>query len=132
MMLQQLPKENYVEKFRDNNFPQETVNTQSEKWNRVNILMNTVEELELVGPYIPPDTVLNRLFHQESLALFNPQKLRFGCSCSIEKVSRTLSIYSSKDIMSMITENGDVTADCQFCGQHYVLDPNQLGFDVEG
>ena len=131
MMLQQLPTENFLEKFRDYNFAKETVNIQIEKWCRVNILMNTVEELELVGPYITSSIVLNRLFHQESLVLFGSQKIKFGCLCSIDKVARTLSIYSSKDIMTMITENGNVTADCQFCGHHYVLDPNQLGFEAE-
>ena len=37
-----------------------------------------------------------------------------------------------KDIQSMTTTNGDVTADCQFCGAHFILNPNQLGFEVEG
>ena len=30
----------------------------------------------------------------------------------------------------MTTEEGIVTADCQFCGQRYELDPNSLGFDA--
>ncbi len=133
IMLQQLPKENHFKlssdkNFKENNILSETSDRDSENWCRTNILMNSVEELELVGPYITPPIVLNRLFHQESLVFFDSQKLRFGCSCSIKKVARTLSIYSSKDIMGMITENGNVTADCQFCGHHYVLDPNQLGF----
>ena len=100
-----------------------------ENWSRVNILLNTVEELELIGPQLTPNEVLKRLFHQEALIVFEPQKLKFGCSCSIEKVSNTLSIYSSKDINSMINEDGNVTADCQFCGEHYVLCPNELGFE---
>ena len=137
MMLQQLPKENYSKfssgkNLKENNVLSEKIDSDSENWFRTNILMNTVEELELVGPYITPRTVLKRLFHQESLIFFDSQKLRFGCSCSIKKVIRTLSIYSSKDIVGMINENGNVTADCQFCGYHYVLDPNQLGFEAQG
>ena len=100
-----------------------------ENWLRVNILLNTVEELELVGPQLTANEVLKRLFHQEALISFETQKLKFGCSCSIEKVSNTLSIYSSKDINSMINAEGNVTADCQFCGEHYVLCPNELGFE---
>ena len=42
----------------------------------------------------------------------------------------TLSIYSAKDIAHMTTDEGIVTADCQFCGAHYEFDPNSLGFEA--
>jgi len=38
-----------------------------------------------------------------------------------------LSIYSAKDIATMTKEDGRVTADCQFCGSHYDLDPATVG-----
>ena len=55
------------------------------------------------------------------------QGLAFGCSCSAEKVRNSLSIYSAKDIATMTTEAGIVTADCQFCGAHYEFDPTTRG-----
>ena len=42
-----------------------------------------------------------------------------------------MSMYSSKDIETMTTADGDVTADCQFCGAHYIMDPTKLGFEAE-
>ena len=30
----------------------------------------------------------------------------------------------------MTTEDGRVTADCQFCGTHYDLDPLSVGFEA--
>jgi len=45
-------------------------------------------------------------------------------------VRQSLSIYSAKDIASMTTEDGLVTADCQFCGAHYQLDPTSVGFQA--
>ena len=30
----------------------------------------------------------------------------------------------------MTTSEGRVTADCQFCGAHYDLDPASVGFDA--
>jgi molecular chaperone Hsp33 len=113
----------------DSNAKLELPDDEIENWSRVNILMNTVEEIEIIGPQLTLNEVLHRLFHQESLVLFESQKLKFGCSCSIEKVSNALSIYSSKDINSMINSDGKVTADCQFCGEHYVLCPTELGFE---
>ncbi|WP_135450576.1 MULTISPECIES: Hsp33 family molecular chaperone HslO [Tabrizicola] len=102
----------------------------SDDWNRANMLLDTVEELEMIGPSVTPTDLLVRLFHQEGPRVFDAQPVRFGCSCSEEKVRNTMSIYSQKDIAKMTTEAGVVTADCQFCGAHYELDPKTLGFEA--
>lgn len=102
-----------------------------ENWNRVNILLDTVEDLELIGPAIPPTDLLVRLFHEEAPRVFDAQQLRFGCTCSEDRVRQSLSIYSAREIEKMTTEDGRVTADCQFCGAHYDLDPKSVGFEAE-
>ncbi|MBA4325570.1 MAG: molecular chaperone Hsp33 [Rhodobacter sp.] len=103
---------------------------ESDNWNRANILLDTVEELEMIGPSVPPTDLLVRLFHEEGPRVFDAQPVRFGCSCNEEKVRSTMSIYSQKDIARMTTEAGVVTADCQFCGAHYEMDPKTLGFEA--
>lgn len=103
-----------------------------ENWNRVNHHLNTVEQLELIGPTVAPTDLLVRLFHEEKPRVFDAQPVRFGCSCSEDKVRQSLSIYSARDIEKMTTEEGTVTADCQFCGAHYVLDPKTVGFEAKG
>lgn len=102
-----------------------------ENWNRVNLLLDTVEELELIGPSVPPTDLLVRLFHEEKPRVFDAQAVRFGCTCSEERARQSLSIYSARDIAMMTTDDGQVTADCQFCGAHYVLDPASVGFEAE-
>lgn len=102
-----------------------------ENWTRANALLETVEELELIGPSVSPTDLLVRLFHEESPRVFEAQPVRFGCSCSEEKVRQTMSIYSQKDIQKMTTEAGVVTADCQFCSAHYEMDPATLGFEAK-
>lgn len=103
---------------------------QSEDWNRANHLLDTVEELELIGPTVAPTDLLVRLFHEEEPRVFDPQRVEFGCSCSADRVRGTLAIYSAKDIAHMTTPEGTVTADCQFCGAHYEFDPRSLGFEA--
>ncbi|MBB5514269.1 molecular chaperone Hsp33 [Rubricella aquisinus] len=105
--------------------------TVQENWTRVNTLLETVELTELVGPHVAPDRLLLRLFHEEGPRVYDPQTVEFGCTCSEEKVRQSLSIYSAKDIGTMTTEEGTVTADCQFCGAHYVLDPATVGFESD-
>jgi molecular chaperone Hsp33 len=104
---------------------------EGESWNRVNMLLDTVEELELIGPGVAPDRLLYRLFNEEGPRVFPVQPVNFGCSCSEDKVRNSLSIYSAKDIAHMTTDEGTVTADCQFCGAHYVLDPATVGFEAK-
>ncbi len=102
-----------------------------ENWNRVTILLSTVDQLELIGPSVTPADLLLRLFHEEQPRVYDAQPVKFGCTCSTDRVRQSLSIYSSKDIEKMTNEAGRVTADCQFCSAHYDLDPQTLGFEAE-
>ena len=102
-----------------------------ENWNRANILLDTVDALELIGPSVTPDDLLLRLFHEETPRVFDSQAVRFGCTCSEQRVRDSLSIYSARDIEKMTTDDGRVTADCQFCGAHYDLDPATVGFEAQ-
>ena len=101
-----------------------------EDWNRATLLLNTVEPLELVGPTVHPTDLLVRLFHEEGPRVYDAQPVEFGCTCSPDRVRQTMSIYSAKDIATMTTDDGIVTADCQFCGAHYEFDPATLGFEA--
>lgn len=103
---------------------------ESENWTRANVLLDTVEDLELIGPSVQPTDLLVRLFHEEAPRVFDAQPVKFGCSCSADRVRESLSIYSAKDIAHMTTDDGIVTADCQFCGAHYEFDPASLGFEA--
>jgi molecular chaperone Hsp33 len=104
---------------------------EEENWRRVNFHVDTVDELELIGPDLPPTDLLVRLFHEEQPRVFDAQPVRFGCTCSEDRVRQSLSIYSANDIEKMTTEEGIVTADCQFCGAHYELDPESVGFEAK-
>ncbi|MXQ08268.1 Hsp33 family molecular chaperone HslO [Alphaproteobacteria bacterium GH1-50] len=104
---------------------------EAENWNHVNVLLDTAEEIELIGPTVQPTELLVRLYHEDGPRVFDAQPVKFGCTCSSDRVRQSLSIYSAKDIGHMTTDEGIVTADCQFCGAHYEFDPLTLGFEAE-
>ncbi len=85
----------------------------------------------MIGPVVPPTELLVRLFHEEQPRVYEAQPVKFGCTCSEGRVRQSLSIYSAKDIEKMTTIDGRVTADCQFCGAHYDLDPMTVGFNAK-
>ena len=104
----------------------------AENWSRAVMLMETVEALELIGPLVGADEVLLRLFHEEGPRVFPARPVQFGCTCGPQKVVDALATCDADEIAGMITADGEVTADCQFCGAHYAFDPADLGFDGGG
>lgn len=135
MMLQHMPKTSPLLKTEpaegDNGQELFVDEEQAENWNRANILLDTAEEHELIGPLVQPTDLLVKLFHEEQPRVYDSRAVEFGCTCGPEKVRQSLSIYSARDIAHMTTEEGIVTADCQFCGAHYEFDPSTLGFEAE-
>lgn len=103
----------------------------AENWNRALHLLETVEETELVGPQVGAEELLLRLFHEEVPRVYTAQPVVFGCTCGPEKVVETLATYSRDDIADLVTPEGTVTADCQFCGAHYEFDPADLGREAD-
>ncbi len=101
-----------------------------EDWQRTLAHLNTLESAELLDKTLPHETLLYRLFHQESLRIFPTQAVEFGCTCSKSRVKQALSIYSAKDIEKMTLPDNTLTADCQFCGAHYTLSPDSVGFQA--
>jgi molecular chaperone Hsp33 len=141
LMLQHMPKSSIVdapsgeEPVRDDGLtdPMDFLDAdEGENWKRASALLGTVDDMELIGPTVSPNELLVRLFHEEQPRVFDANQVRFGCTCSEDKVRQSLSIYSAKDIKTMTTDEGTVTADCQFCGSHYIFEPKTLGFEAEG
>ncbi|RMH45560.1 MAG: Hsp33 family molecular chaperone HslO [Alphaproteobacteria bacterium] len=102
-----------------------------ENWRRVNMLLDTAETHELIGPHVSPDMLLLRLFHEEVPRVWDAQLVRFGCTCSARKVVGALARCSAEELAAMTDPRGLVTADCQFCGAHYEFDPRSLGYQAD-
>ena len=99
---------------------------EAEDWNRTKVLLDTVELTELIGPHVPSQSLLVRLFHEESPRVFDPVAIRFGCTCSRGKVENVISQYTESEKIDATDEKGLITADCQFCGKRYEFDPKNI------
>lgn len=102
-----------------------------EEWRRATILLDTVEQIELVGPFVTPERLLLRLFHEERPRVFPAQRVRFGCTCSRQKVEEMLRRYSRVALSEMTTDAGDISAECQFCGAEHRFELDDLAVDAE-
>ncbi|MBW0147894.1 Hsp33 family molecular chaperone HslO [Marinobacter arenosus] len=93
-------------------------------WDRVNHLARTVEQSELLE--LDSETILHRLFHEETVRLFDPEAVAFRCSCSRERTLGALEAIGKDECYSILDEQGQIDMDCQFCHAHYRFDRNDI------
>lgn len=91
-----------------------------EDWNRIVALSETITRDELLD--LPAETLLHRLYHEEDRRVFDPEPVRFACSCSRERVAEMLRSLGPDEIESIIAEQGHVEVDCEFCNARYTFD----------
>jgi molecular chaperone Hsp33 len=91
-----------------------------EAWNRLSILGATLKRDELLSTDI--ETLLRRLFWEETVRVFEPRHPEFQCRCSREKVGNMLRMLGQPEVDSALAELGSLSIDCDFCGQHYEFD----------
>jgi molecular chaperone Hsp33 len=98
---------------------------EKDDWNRLVLLADTLKKEELTT--LSVQEVLHRLYHEDDLRLFTPDLIEFSCSCSREKIEKTLVGLGYKEVKEILTEQGSVGVDCNFCNLHYEFD----SIDVE-
>ena len=102
---------------------------EDEDYNRIALLAGTLTRDELLT--LPSETLLRRLFWEESLRRFEPPagKLapHFACSCSRERVARMLLGLGSAELDDIVAEQGRVEIGCEFCGLKYHFDRVDVG-----
>ncbi len=93
----------------------------NEDYKRISILASTLKREELLT--LDADTILRRLFWEESITRFEPLSPSFACSCSRARVGNMLRGLGADEIESIIAERGNVGVTCEFCGAQYEFDP---------
>lgn len=91
-----------------------------ENWNRITTLASTLREEEMFT--LPPERLLFNLFNEEMVRLHDPRDLRFACTCSKEKVQRTLVTMGEQELLNIIHDEGSIKVTCEFCNHHYEFD----------
>jgi len=90
-------------------------------WSRIVHITATLGAAELLNT--APEQLLYRLYHEESVRLFEPRSLAFGCSCSRERVTGMLRSLGRDEVEAALTARGDeIEVICEFCAQRYHFD----------
>ena len=97
----------------------------NEDYKRIALLASSLKREELLT--LDVQTILRRLFWEETLTLFEPLTgdagPRFACSCGRERVGRMILGLGDSEAQSILAERGAVEVGCEFCGAQYRFDP---------
>ncbi|MDO6514900.1 MULTISPECIES: Hsp33 family molecular chaperone HslO [unclassified Neptuniibacter] len=93
-------------------------------WERISFLASTLKSIELLE--LDNETLLYRLFHEETCRLYEPDSVQFKCTCSRERSLSSLKLVGKADLLSLIEEEGCIDVSCQFCNHHYIFDQTDV------
>jgi molecular chaperone Hsp33 len=115
LMLQMTPKEAGSETRHDDD------------WNRLSLLLKTVEDLELVDTSLAAETVLWRLFHEDEVRVQPAEPIAFRCDCDGARIATILRGYTDEERAGLADPDGIIRARCEFCGTTHEIGPAALG-----
>ncbi|HEU4850930.1 MAG TPA: Hsp33 family molecular chaperone HslO [Telluria sp.] len=116
LLLQKLPRHSGAEASPKQASEEEDLET----WNRAVMLAKTLKQEELLTTDV--DTLMKRLFWEETIRVFDPLQPSFNCSCNRDKVGNMLKMLGQEEVESALADLGKLAINCDFCGKHYEYD----------
>jgi molecular chaperone Hsp33 len=94
-------------------------------WRRAMILQASCTRGELLGPELPVNDLLYRLFHEEGVRVFQRREVQAGCRCSRARLEDTLRALPREEVEELRID-GEVIVTCEFCNRRYGFDSAAL------
>lgn len=91
-----------------------------ESWRRAQRLAETVSPGEMLE--VTQETLLHRLFWEETLLIFEEKSIVWQCSCTRERVADMLRMLGRAEVQDILETQGNIEVACEFCGQPYLFD----------
>jgi molecular chaperone Hsp33 len=104
---------------------EEAASHDADGWQRATVLCSTFSDEELCTD--DSHTLLHRIFHEETVRLFEPSDVRFLCSCSRERTDGMLIGLGREEVDDIVEEQGKVEIICEFCDAEYNYDAVDVG-----
>jgi molecular chaperone Hsp33 len=80
------------------------------------------------------ETILHRLFHQESVRGLAVDEIRFNCGCSETKMLNSIKLLPETEIQEVLADKGHLAVCCEFCKNQFKFGAQDLALNtsVEG
>ncbi len=92
---------------------------EEDDWRRVMMLLQSCTEGELLDDQLGADDLLFRLFHEETVRVYEPLHIRKECRCSRERLLSVLQSMPQDDLDYMQANEKDIVMRCEFCSTEY-------------
>jgi len=96
----------------------------SDEIERVFMLASTLTRYELMHENL--QRILYKLFNEDNIVVMPEHEVKFGCSCSRQRVSEILRSLGKQELQSLIAEQGNITVDCDYCNAEYKFTEKEL------
>jgi len=94
----------------------DTDNHDEDGWNRITQLGSTVTEEELI--HLSAEALINRLFHEELVALFDANEVEYVCPKDDTKVLNMLRSLGEEEVRRILEEQGEIVIHNEMCDYH--------------
>ena len=101
-----------------------------EQWHHLCTLAETISSAELLD--LPSETLLFKLYHEETVTLYPPTRILFKCRCSRERSAAAIALLPESEREEILTEEGDIAMTCELCGKTYRFDREGLATESAG
>ena len=93
-------------------------------WEHITTLANTVQSHELLT--WDNSTLLNKLFHEEDIVLYEPKPVVFHCTCNTNKMLESVRLLGEAEAMDILKTHRFVEVTCEYCNHHFEFDANDV------
>lgn len=97
----------------------------AENWNHVRVMTDSLRSHELLDTHLPLHDLLYRLYHEDGVRVYAPSHLALGCRCNRDRLANVIRTFTAEERAEM-TENGVISAICEFCKTDYRFDPQEF------
>lgn len=96
----------------------------------ITVLENRLKDFSsitnLMEQGMSPKDMMDKLFEGYDITYNEPVLPAYHCDCSKEKVYRAVMSIGRNEIEEMLADHKPIEVNCQFCGNHYIFDTDDL------
>lgn len=72
------------------------------------------------------DEILNRLFANDPVRVFEPNTIEFKCSCDVEKMENAIRTMGQPEALEILQNRQVLDVTCEFCNRSYAFDKSDI------